>query len=111
MPSLVAAIAMLLSLGLCDQPGAQGAQTQRTWTEEKCARYETAWTAVMARWGTDGLSVGFVNSHAEFIRGGCIAKANVCPVTAQDMKVANTMTILAMNAGTASSFLPFACDR
>jgi hypothetical protein len=82
---------------------------QRSWTEEKCVRYREAWIDVLERWGRDDLSAEFMERHTAFIDGGCTAKANVCPRSAKELEIANVLTIRAMNARTASSFLPFAC--
>jgi hypothetical protein len=85
--------------------------TKRNWIEEKCYRYGQAWADLLARRGRAGLSQDFIDQHSAFVDGGCTAKADVCPSTERDLEFANILTIRAMNAGTASSFLPFACRR
>jgi hypothetical protein len=94
-------------------PGASGeasAQTQRrSWTEEKCVRYRQAWSAVRSRNGGRGLGSAFVERHDAFVASGCRTPGDVCPRSAEELEAANTLTILAMNAGMASTFLPFAC--
>jgi hypothetical protein len=79
------------------------------WTAEKCRRYRIAWTDLMQRRGRTGLTDQFVASHDAFIARGCQDPRDVCPRSPDDLDVANAMTIAAMNAGTASTFLPFAC--
>ena len=95
-----------LALGWLQNP-AEG--TELTWAEEKCRRYENAWNEVLSRWGTDGMSAGFIDGNKAFIAGGCTGQGNVCPRSSRDLELANILTIAAMNAGTASTFLPFAC--
>ena len=89
---------------------AQEAQT-RSWREEKCVRYQRAWDELAARRGTRGLGPEFIERHAAFIAGGCTGQADVCPRSAEELEVANIMIVAAMNAGTASTFPPFACRK
>lgn len=88
---------------------AAGAETVRSWRETKCERYRQAWTEVKRRFGTEGLGPAFIAHHDAFIASGCTADADVCPLSAREVEIANVLTIAAMNAGTASTFLPFAC--
>jgi hypothetical protein len=37
--------------------------------------------------------------------------ADVCPRSGEEIETANVLTIAAMNAGMASTFLPFACRK
>jgi hypothetical protein len=85
--------------------------TKRNWIEEKFFRYRQAWNDLLARRGTHGLSKDFFAQHTAYVEGGCTAKADVCPSTEKDLEFANILTIRAVNAETASSFLPFACRR
>lgn len=80
-----------------------------TWTERKCRIYREGWTRLIAARGTQGLGKVFLERHQAFIDGGCTGRADVCPVSPAEFDVANTMIVLAMNAGTASTFPPFAC--
>ncbi len=82
-----------------------------SWTAEKCVRYKDAWSAYIRRAGTSGLSPDFIAAHQAFIDSGCLQGRNVCPKSPEEFNAANAMTIRAMNAGTASTFLPFACRR
>jgi hypothetical protein len=82
-----------------------------SWTEVKCARYRKAWTDALARRGEQGLGREFIERHEAFLASGCTARADVCPRSPEELDLANILTILAMNAGTASTFLPFACRR
>src|SRR5918912_1437654 len=76
----------------------------RSWTQEKCARYTSAWVDLLARRGdTRGLGPEFVAGHEAFIASGCTARGDVCPRTGPELEVANMLVIAAMNAGTAST--------
>ncbi|WP_372422936.1 hypothetical protein [Salinarimonas chemoclinalis] len=83
--------------------------TGDAWTREKCVRYAASWEEATRRMGTEGLSAEFVARHDAFIASGCTAPADVCPRSEAELAMANVMVILAMNAGTASTFPPFAC--
>ena len=83
----------------------------QSWMEEKCARYAKAWNDALARRGTNGLGVEFLASHEAFLATGCTAKRDVCPRSTEEFELANILTIAAMNAGTASTFPPFACRK
>ncbi|WP_137178369.1 hypothetical protein [Roseomonas sp. AR75] len=83
------------------------AQT-RGWAEEKCARYGQSWSEALARFGRDGLGEDFLARHDAFLASGCRTR-DVCPRSPKELAIADAMTIAAMNAGTASSFVPFIC--
>jgi hypothetical protein len=116
MPKRTGRFAVIISitvLGLAS-PGLAGLSPEppaRSWTEEKCARYSKVWAELVARWGTAGLGEVFFARHEAFLASGCLARGDVCPRSAAELDVANILTILATNAGTASTFLPFACRR
>lgn len=116
-----AALALVLALG---QSGPILAQDGRapvvdpradprssSWSEEKCRRYKSLWGQALARRGTRGLGPEFMERHQAFMDSGCTARADVCPRSAEELDLANIMVMAAMNAGTASTFLPFACRR
>ena len=106
LPTFWTLVTALLIVG----PHASAQQpAERTWPEEKCFRYAKAWEEALVRRGRNGLSADFIARHEAFIAGGCTARADVCPRSAEELAMANVMTIRAMNAGTASTFLPFAC--
>lgn len=89
-------------------PAAQASAT-RDWNAEKCARYNALWPQALAMFGREGLGAEFLDRHAAFLASGCRARVEVCPRSAQELALADAMTIAAMNAGTASSFVPFRC--
>ena len=80
-----------------------------SWHDTKCARYKRAWSGAVARIGTKGLGRDFLDRHEAFLASDCTAKAAVCPRSPEELKLANIMVVLAMDAGTASTFPPFAC--
>ncbi len=84
---------------------------QESWTEVKCARYTKGWSDLLSRRGTVGLGREFLDRHEAFLASGCTLRADVCPRLAAELDVANVMVIVAMNGGTSSTFLPFACRR
>jgi hypothetical protein len=96
-------LAMLLVL-----LAAPAAAQSRDWTAEKCSRYSQVWPEALARFGRVGLSEEFLARHEAFIASGCRTR-DVCPRSPQEIAMADVMTIAAMNAGTASSFVPFVC--
>jgi hypothetical protein len=101
-----AALAPLAPLAASGQEAGPSA-----WAVEKCARYAEATERAFARIGTGGIGSAFLEAHAAFIDGGCAGPRAVCPRTAEEIAMANTLTVLAMNAGAASTFLPFGCPR
>lgn len=89
-------------------PAAAQAPPTRAWTVEKCSRYAQSWSEALARFGREGLSEAFLSRHDAFLASGCRTR-DVCPRSPQELAMADVMTIAAMNAGTASSFVPFIC--
>jgi hypothetical protein len=103
MRALVGAILLCLAM-----PAAAQAPATRGWTAEKCSRYGQSWAEALARFGRDGLSDAFLARHDAFLASGCRTR-DVCPRSPQELAMADIMTVAAMNAGTASSFVPFIC--
>lgn len=103
-----AALALCLAVQLIT-PGL--AQDERSWSEVKCERYAKAWSEALARRGRTGLSPEFIARHEAFLAAGCTTQGDVCPRSKEELDLANILVILAMNAGTASTFLPFACRK
>jgi hypothetical protein len=101
--------AAMLALLLSAEAGSQPAGQSRSWTEEKCHRYSQASADALRRWGNEGLGRDFLDRHARFIAGGCTGEADVCPRSPREIELANILTVRALNAGMASTFLPFAC--
>ena len=93
---------------LGDVAHAAGVDPQR-WHDVKCVRYTKAWSAALEHQGPHGLGKDFLDAHAAFLASNCTRKADVCARSAEELELANTMVILSMNAGTASTFPPFYC--
>jgi hypothetical protein len=85
-------------------------QSSRNWAETKCARYAAAWSDAAERFGSNGLGQEFLERHERFLASGCTTSPDVCPRSAEELEMANAMIVAAMNAGTASTFPPFACN-
>lgn len=110
--SAAASLALLASL-TASEAALAGApkRAAQDWSEVKCERYKAGLAQILARRGTGGIGQEFRKSHDAFLASGCTARADVCPRSAEELEVANMLTIVAMNAGTASTFLPFACRK
>ena len=106
-------LATFLALSIASGAGNAVAQDSQgaNWSEVKCSRYKKAWSEALARRGREGLGQEFIARHEAFLASACTSRADVCPRTAEELDLANVLTILAMNAGTASTFLPFACRK
>ncbi len=79
------------------------------WHDVKCLRYKKAWTEVLARMGRQGLGREFLDRHDAFLASNCTTRSDVCPRSAEELKLANIMVITSMNFGAASTFVPFYC--
>jgi hypothetical protein len=111
-PSIAALRALLL--GLCVSAASQAVAQQgqqQGWPKVKCTRYTKAWSDALARRGMQGLGQEFLDRHEAFLASGCTTKADVCPRSTEELELANKMVVAAMNAGTASTFPPFACRK
>lgn len=101
------ATALCLCLGLVTSPAI--GQEPADWAEQKCRAYEAAWAQALDSFGSAQMNYGFIAANENFIASGCTAPADVCPRSEQEIAVANALTLALMNAGTASTFLPFKC--
>lgn len=82
---------------------------QDAWQREKCAAYATAWTEAQQRFGTAGLGSQFIEGQTAFLASGCRTGRDICPRSAEELAMADRLTVAAMNSRTASTFLPFRC--
>ncbi|MGX9966505.1 hypothetical protein ACVFYP_24490 [Roseomonas sp. F4] len=103
-------LALAAALLLAPVAGQAQAPASRDWNAEKCARYAEMWPEALARFGRAGLSAEFLDRHETFLESRCRSRVEVCPRSPQELALADAMTIAAMNAGTASSFVPFRCS-
>ncbi|SFT34224.1 hypothetical protein [Sedimentitalea nanhaiensis] len=100
-------LVLVLSCGL----GASSVAAD-SWSVRKCALYRDAWQQVLDTQPPEGTSDGFMARHQDFVDNGCPAATRICARTDGDVTLANLMTILSMNEGMASTFVPFGCpDR
>lgn len=81
-----------------------------TWSEQKCVLYEGAVAAALEMQGGDGLGQEFLSANREFIDSGCQTRGQVCPRSEAELELANLLTIMTMNEGMASTFVPFSCS-
>lgn len=98
--------AIYLSILLCGT-----ALHAQTWAEQKCAIYAKALDEGVAHFGRDGISDAFLDQNADFIAKGCTERSRICPSTPQERELADMLTVMTMNAGMASTFVPFACPQ
>ncbi len=106
LPALVCLALVLTATTAIDTARAQDLNARAA---QKCDRYRQGWEDALRRRGTQGLSRDFLERHARFIAGGCLGPADICPRDGAETDLANVMTVRAMNAGMASTFLPWAC--
>ena len=86
-------------------------QESTDWPAAKCAAYGAAWNQALDGFGSDEMNYAFLAGNENFIAGGCSDRAEICPQSRQELEIANALTLALMNAGTASTFLPFKCPR
>jgi hypothetical protein len=108
---VTAAVAFACLMAGALSPAMAQAAPPKSWPEVKCERYGKAWTEALIRRGRQGLSPEFVERHEAFLASGCTAQSDVCPRSTEELDLANIMVVAAMNAGTASTFPPFACRK
>lgn len=100
----------LAFLGVLPMTVASGQDSEVTdWQQQKCTIYEQSWGEALEFFGSDNINYNFIASNENFIAGGCTERVNACPRSSQEREIADALTIAMMNAGTASTFLPFTC--
>lgn len=106
---------LALSLALAAHPLAAAAEEpvleDQSWAEKKCALYKRAAGDALDVLGPDGFRPGFLARNKAFIAGGCAGRGDVCPQTEKELAFANLLTLMTMNEGMASSFVPFGCQN
>ena len=88
---------------------AQGADAPSGWAVEKCRRYGLAWEHLRAGGLPADVGAGFVAAQDGFVAGGCVSEMRICPESAGERAVADTLTLMAVAEGATGSFLPFGC--
>ncbi|RID92990.1 hypothetical protein D2N39_04860 [Gemmobacter lutimaris] len=104
----VLSLAALLAQPVLAQDASQDGQT---WTERKCALYQQAFDDALHAIGRDGIRKTFLARNTAFIEGGCTDNAKLCPETGKEIELANLLTVMTMNEGMASTFVPFGCPN
>jgi hypothetical protein len=79
------------------------------WSAEKCDLYQQAFSDALAAVGPAGLRPGFLAQNDAFIASGCTTQGSVCAETEAEIALADLLTIMTMNEGMASTFVPFGC--
>ncbi|MBJ3783538.1 hypothetical protein [Devosia sediminis] len=85
------------------------AQESTDWQKQKCALYEDAWTRALDSIGSDDINYNFLATNENFIASGCTETIAACPQSDKEREISELLTIVMMNEGAASTFLPFRC--
>ncbi|MDN5788543.1 hypothetical protein [Pseudorhodobacter sp.] len=98
--------ALLIAMTLLSADAALG----QDWTARKCVLYSEAWDWVRDTHDMTGIRPEFLTEHQSFLDRGCDQEMEICPVTPEEIKLVDVLTILSMNEGMASTFVPFSCN-
>jgi hypothetical protein len=82
-----------------------------SWTEQKCTLYARAFDDAVGMVDADRLSAAFLARNEAFIAGGCTEYIRICPTSAEEYRLADILTLMTMNEGMASTFVPFGCPQ
>lgn len=85
-------------------------RAQSDWIAKKCALYTDAWSRALSSNPNITISENFRTANEDFISSGCVKEITVCPRSKDELELANTLAIVMLNEGAASTFMPFACD-
>lgn len=102
---------LLAALPVIGVAGSAIAQQPDEWRARKCALYAAATEDALALLGQDGLRPEFLARNRAFIAAGCGAQARICAETPEEYALADLLTVMTMNEGMASTFVPFGCAR
>ncbi|WP_306111176.1 MULTISPECIES: hypothetical protein [Roseovarius] len=110
MPFGRAVTVMAAAIGVAGT-GAAAATDQEDggWTARKCSLYEVSVRDAISLQGSEGLRMEFLTENQVFIDEGCTAKAEICPMTDEEWRLAETLLKMTVNEGMASTFVPFGC--
>ncbi len=81
------------------------------WQEKKCNLYAQIFRDALTAQGHDGLSNAFLSSNQRFIDAQCGGERNLCPISDAELEFADLLTMMTMNEGMASTFVPFGCPN
>jgi len=84
-------------------------QDTTAWQQQKCALYADAWTRALDSIGSHDINYNFLATNENFIASGCTETIAACPRSNQERDIADLLTLVMMNEGAASTFLPFRC--
>jgi hypothetical protein len=87
------------------------AQAPENWPQVKCERWRAAYDEALKRFGKKGLGDEFLARNEAFLASGCQTPPDVCPRSAEELNFANVMVMAGVNAGLASTFMPYACRK
>lgn len=102
---------LLVALTLLATNPAAAQAPATDWPAEKCAIYAQAWNQALDSFGSDEMNYAFLAGNENFIAGDCTERTEICPQSQQELEISNALTLALMNAGAASSFLPFKCPQ
>lgn len=85
------------------------AEEPSAWQQQKCALYTDAWARALERIGSGDINYNFLATNENFIASGCTEQVAICPQSNQERDIADLITLVMMNEGAASTFLPFRC--
>ncbi|RYH08655.1 hypothetical protein [Tropicimonas sp. IMCC6043] len=103
-----ASLAWILALGIALPAPAQSTDPE-DWTEKKCRLCRSAVADALRLLGRDGIRDVFLDRNDAFIAGGCKEQVFICAETDEETELANLLTVMTMNEGIASTFVPFGC--
>ncbi|MCB1311869.1 MAG: hypothetical protein KDK29_08260 [Sedimentitalea sp.] len=81
------------------------------WARQKCDLYAAAWQRVLETADLQDIGAEFLSAHQRFIDRGCDPEVRVCARTPPEIALADLLTVLSMNEGMASTFVPFGCPK
>lgn len=97
-------------LGLvCAGPGLATDAGDGGWAARKCSLYEASVRDAITLQGPEGLRVAFLTENQKFIDAGCAGRVEICPMTDEEWRLAETLLKMTMSEGMASTFVPFGC--
>jgi hypothetical protein len=94
------------AVALAEEPDLQNL----TWPEQKCVLYKRAWDAAFLSVDQSDISQAFKAQNDVFLSKGCTERTPVCPRSPAEFEMANMLTVMTMNEGMASTFVPFSCS-
>jgi hypothetical protein len=99
-------VRLLLGAAVALLPIAAQAQD---WAAQKCVLYTQGWDWVLETQDLTGVRPVFLDAHQQFIDAACDHSVKICAETPREVELADMLTIMSMNEGMASTFVPFAC--